>query len=276
MVRRPTGNREGGCETFMIVILIPVPTVEIDHRGRTAVVTGAARGIGNAIASELAANGADVALFDISERTEEAAAAIRTEYDCEARGLQVDVSDRDAVDAGVEAVAEEMGPPEILVNNAAVTSNFATVVKMDPADWQRELDVNLTGAFNCSRACLDHMDGFGRIVNISSPAGKTGGHGQCAYAASKAGLLGLTKTIAIEHARYGVTSNAILPGLIESEAYENLDDEMIERILDTIPSGESGDPEDIAYMANFLASDLASYVNGAEFEVNAGQHLFTA
>lgn len=250
--------------------------MEIDHNGRTAIVTGGARGIGNAIATELAANGARVAVFDVRDRTEAAADAIGSEHETETRGLQVDVSDREAVDAGVEAVAEELGAPDILVNNAAVTSNFSTLVKMAPEDWQRELDVNLTGAFNCSRACLPHMDGFGRVVNISSPAGKTGGHGQCAYAASKAGLLGLTKTIALEHARSGVTSNAVLPGLIETEAYENLDDEMIERILDTIPSGESGDPEDIAYTVNFLATDLASYINGAELKVNAGQDLFTA
>jgi len=250
--------------------------VEIDHSGRTAVVTGGARGIGNAIASELAADGADVAIFDVRERTEEAAAVIAAEHGRETRGLRVDVSDLDAVAAGVEAVADELGPPRILVNNAAVTSNFGTLLKMDPADWQRELDVNLTGAFNCARACLPHMEGFGRLVTISSPAGQTGGHGQCAYAASKAGLLGLAKTIALEHATHGVTSNVILPGLIETEAYENLRDDMIERILDTIPSGVSGDPEDIAYMATFLASEQASYVNGAEFTVNAGQDLFTA
>jgi NAD(P)-dependent dehydrogenase (short-subunit alcohol dehydrogenase family) len=249
--------------------------MEIDHGNRTAVVTGAARGIGERIAIRLAESSADLLLIDVNENVENVAESISSGFGVSTKASVTDVSDYEAVQSAVSSAATNLGPPDILVNNAAITTNVATVESIDPSEWKREIEVNLTGPFNCAKTCLEYMDGFGRIVNISSNAGDLGGYGQCAYASSKSGLLGLTKTIALERAKDGVTCNAILPGRIKSPAAATVKDEIRDRILHTIPTNESGEPVDIANAVNFLSSEQARYINGAELHVDAGQRLFT-
>lgn len=249
----------------------------INHAGSTALVTGAARGIGREIAATLAASGADVALLDVLDDVDEAAQAVAERHDVRTRPLQVDVTDHEAVEAAVEQTAEDLDMPDILVNNAAITTNVAELREMDVEAYRRDLAVNLTGAFNCTRACIDGMveAGLGRVVNVSSLAGELGGFGQAGYVSSKAGLIGLTKTTALEYAHAGVTANVVIPGIIESPASEAIREDMLDRMVDTIPTGERGDPGDIAAAIDFLASEQASYINGAELNVDAGQRLFT-
>lgn len=249
--------------------------MEVDHGGRTAVVTGGAGGIGTAIANRLADSGAEVVLLDVAEDVERVAEAVADEHGVRTGGYRTDVADYPAVEAAIEAAAAEFGGPEILVNNAAITDNVATVREMSPESFRRELAVNLAGAYHCTRACLGYMDGFGRIVNVSSGTGHLGGYGQAAYASSKAGLLGLTKTVALEGAREGITCNAVLPGLVETAASDAIREDMLERMVRTIPTRRRADPEEVANAIDFLAAEQASYVNGAELNVDAGQRLFT-
>jgi NAD(P)-dependent dehydrogenase (short-subunit alcohol dehydrogenase family) len=197
------------------------------------------------------------------------------EHGVRARPYRVDVSDYAAVHNAVAATATELDPPAILVNNAAITDNFATVESMGPSDFQREVAINLMGAFHCTKECLVHRAGFGRIVNISSGTGRLGGFGQASYAASKAGLLGLTKTIALETARDGVTCNAVLPGLVDTATADRFREDLRERIIETIPVRRMAKPEEVANVVDFLIAEQASYVNGAELAVEAGQRLFT-
>lgn len=238
--------------------------------------TGAARGIGAEIARVLAESGADPLLLDVDDDVADTAASIAESYDVDVHHCTADVSDYDALESAIGSGAEALGPPTILVNNAAITTNVGRVVDMAPEQWRREIDVNLTGAFYCAKLCLEHMReaGYGRIVNMSSGAGEMGGFGQASYASSKAGLLGLTKTLALEHATDGVTANAVLPGLIRSPASEAIRDDMLDRIKGTIPTGKRGEPVDVATAVNFLASEQAGYVNGSELNVDAGQRLF--
>lgn len=238
------------------------------HADAVAVITGAARGIGRAIAARLVRAGHPVAGLDADAAVTDTMAALggRT------LGCVVDITDDRAVEDAFARVAKELGAPLILVNNAGVTANISSVVKMDPERWRRELEVNLTGAFLCTRAALPAMAeaGWGRIVNISSQAGSGGLDRQSAYAASKAGMLGLTKTVTIEQAGRGVTCNAVLPGMILTEKAAAMPAELIDHVRGQIPARRFGDPEEIAALVDFLASDQAGYVNGAEIPVDGG------
>lgn len=252
-------------------------SMEINHTGKTAVVTGSARGIGKEIAATMAGSGANVILLDVLETVHETADELARDNGVDVIGMEADVSDFDQVKRAIEAASEEVGPPVILTNNAAITTNIAPIQQMAPDEYLNELSINLAGVFHCTKACLDYMVNaeFGRIVNISSGAGKLGGFGQAGYSSSKSGIFGLTKTAALEHAQDGITANTIIPGLIESPASEAIREDMLERIVDRIPTKERGKPEDIATAANFLASDQAKYINGAELDIDAGQRLFT-
>ncbi|MBI4595621.1 MAG: SDR family oxidoreductase [Candidatus Tectomicrobia bacterium] len=244
--------------------------------GKIALVTGAARGIGRATALALAEEGARVGLSDILEEVRNVSQEINKKggRSCYAN---FDVSDEAAVGEGVDRIKKELGPINILVNNAGIYTNVKEVRKMPKENWEREIAINLTGAFLCIKAVLEDMieQKWGRIINISSVAGKMGWYGVCSYAASKAGLLGLTKTVALEHGRDGITCNAVLPGLIKTKAYDLFREEVRKRILNRIPSREAGNPEDIANVVAFLASEKARYINGAELDVSAGAGLFT-
>jgi len=274
-------------------------SIEIDLSGRVALVTGGSRGLGRADALVLAQAGADVAVADLlvesqlSEETDRYGALatvarqqglVHTEEtvrDIEAMGrralaVRCDVTNREEVDAAVARTVEELGSVDILVNNAGTLDHAAQFHHQSPELWERDLRVNLTGAFNCAQAVWPHMRkrGWGRIVNMASVAGTLGGFGQASYSTTKAGLLGLTRTLAMEGARHGITCNAIVPGVIGTEAFNMANAEMNERIVNRTALKRPGKPEEIANAIAFLCSDLASYITGIELNVSGGVELF--
>ncbi len=273
--------------------------LEIDLSGRVALVTGGSRGLGRADALTLARAGADVVIADLlveselSEETDSYGALatvarmqglVHTEQTAEEiRGLgrrafavRCDVTDRAQVDAAVERTVSELGSVDILVNNAGTLDHAAQFHNQSPELWERDLRVNLTGAFNCAQAVWPHMRerGWGRIVNMASVAGTLGGFGQASYSTTKAGLLGLTKTLALEGGRYGITCNAIVPGVIGTEAFNMANPEMNRRILERTVFKRPGEPQDVANAIAFLCSDLAAYVTGVGLNVSGGVELF--
>lgn len=245
------------------------------HAGKVALVTGAARGIGQATARILAEDGADVVVTDQHEGVFETVQAIEA-LGRRSLGLVFDVADHAATRREIGRAIEALGRVDMLVNNAGITTNYGTARSMPREKWDWEIGVNLGGAFNCLQAVLPGMieRRWGRIISISSIVGLMGLHGAPAYAASKAGLLGLTKTVALENARYGITCNAVCPGLIKVDKPTVRTPELTERMSNTIPSREWGRPEDIAYAVSFLASDRARYINGIELPVDAGVRLW--
>ena len=273
--------------------------LEIDLSGRVALVTGGSRGLGRADALTLARAGADVVVADILVESDDSAAAdygplaqaaaagglVHTEgtaREIEALGrrslaLKCDVTDAEQVGGAVERAVEELGSVDILVNNAGMLDHLGQVENQVPELWERDLRVNLTGAFNCSRAVWPHMRerGWGRIVNMASVAGTLGGFGQASYSTTKAGLIGLTKTLALEGARHGITANAIVPGIIGTEAFHFGNPEMNERMVKRTALRRAGEPDDIANAIAFLCSDLAGYITGVELNVSGGIELFT-
>jgi 3-oxoacyl-[acyl-carrier protein] reductase len=190
--------------------------------------------------------------------------------------LRCDVTDREQVDATVSRVVEELGSVDILVNNAATLDHVGQFHDQRPDLWERDLRVNLTGAFNCAQAVWPHMKerGWGRIVNMASVAGTLGGFGQASYSTTKSGILGLTRTLAMEGGRHGITCNAIVPGVIGTEAFHMANAAMNERIVNRTVLKRPGDPQDIANAIAFLCSDLAAYVTGIELNVSGGVELF--
>jgi 3-oxoacyl-[acyl-carrier protein] reductase len=273
-------------------------TLEIDLTGRVALVTGGSRGLGRADALTLARAGADVVVADIlvesdtsaaesygvlaqaavaqgMVHTESTVAEIR-EFGRRALALRCDVTDRDQVEAAVTRAVAELGSVDILVNNAGTLDHVGQFHDQRPDLWERDLRVNLTGAFNCAQAVWPHMKerGWGRIVNMASVAGTLGGFGQASYSTTKAGLLGLTKTLAMEGARHGITCNAIVPGIIGSEAFHMANPVMNERIAARTAFKRPGEPQDVANAIAFLCSDLAAYVTGIELNVSGGVELF--
>lgn len=275
-------------------------SVEIDLSGRVALVTGGSRGLGRADALTLARAGADVVIADIlvesdagSDETDSfgvLATVARTQglvyseataQEIQAMGrrsaaIKCDVTDREQVRATVERVVAELGSVDILINNAATLDHVGRVADQQPELWERDLRVNLTGAFNCAQAVFPHMKerGWGRIVNMGSVAGTLGGFGQASYSTTKAGVLGLTKTLAMEGGRHGITANAIVPGIIGTEAFHMANAEMNERIASRTVFKRPGEPQDIANAIAFLCSDLAAYVTGIELNVSGGIELF--
>ncbi len=194
-----------------------------------------------------------------------------------ALALKCDVTDTGQVEAAVARTVDELGSVDILVNNAGTLDHLGQLENQSPELWERDLRVNLTGAFNCSRAVWPHMKerGWGRIVNMASVAGTLGGFGQASYSTTKAGLIGLTKTLALEGARHGITANAIVPGIIGTEAFHFGNPDMNERMVKRTALRRTGDPQDIANAIAFLCSDLAGYVTGIELNVSGGIELFT-
>ena len=246
--------------------------------GKVAVVTGGASGIGLAIATRLAADGAAVAVLDLNGDAADAAATSIKEDGGEAIGVAVDVTDRPGVEAAVAAVVDQLGAPTILVNNAGLPQ-FGSFLKLDLDTWQRVIDVNLTGTFHCCQVVLPHMVAaeWGRIVNISSSSAQGGQQLMAAYVSSKAGMIGLTKSLALEFGRKGITVNTIPPGFIdtpmlrESEAQGQLGPGVDAAIAGT-PVRRIGLPEDIAAATAFLVRDDASYVTGQIIGVNGGRN----
>ena len=244
--------------------------------GQTALVSGAARGIGRAIALRLARDGADVGIVDLNPAAEETADLVRA-LGRKACAVQADISDPAQTRAAVAGIAQELGAVSLLVNNAGIVNNIATVEKMTDDAWEKEIGVNLTGAFNLVRAVVGGMAerGYGRIVNISSVAARGGLARQVGYSATKAGLLGLTHTVALEYARRGVTCNAVLPGMVETENVKAMPQEIRDAAMAATPVRRFGEPDEIAALVAFLCGPEAGYITGAEIDISGGGHLNT-
>ena len=243
-------------------------------QGRIALVTGASQGIGRACALELARAGATVAL---AARSADKLAALAEEITAsggQAAAFTLDVASEESLKSGAKAVLERYGKVEILVNNAGITRD-GLMMRMKRADWDDVLSTNLTGAFLLTQALLPAMlkNRWGRIINITSVVGRTGQAGQVNYASSKAGLIGLTRSLAREVASRGITANAVAPGYIETPMTAVLDDKQRQAMMATIPLGRSGTAEDIAQSVAFLASDAAAYITGHVLDVNGGMFM---
>jgi NAD(P)-dependent dehydrogenase (short-subunit alcohol dehydrogenase family) len=217
-----------------------------------AAVTGAARGIGAAIAQALRADGMEVLTIDLAEGCD----------------FRLDVA-RDAF--------PELGDVDVCVPNAAITTTIAPAHRMTPEQWQRDIDVNLTGAFRTVQACLGGMRerGYGRIVAISSGAAESGLPGQVAYSASKAGLIGMVRTIAAENVAHGITANAVLPGIVETEQVRAMPSDVLQRVTQSLPAGRMGNPTEVAALVAYLASENAGYVTGQAIGIDGGLRLNT-
>jgi 3-oxoacyl-[acyl-carrier protein] reductase len=244
----------------------------VSSEAEVAIVTGGTRGIGRAIALELARAGCDLV---ITYRSDEAAAAA-ARREIEGVGRRVEALRSDVAVAGeaarvVGAARERLGAPRILVNNAGILRDRA-LYAMSEEEWDAVLDTNLKGAFNLCRAAVGPMmkQGYGRIVNISSVSGLHGLPGQANYAASKAGLIGLTRVLAREAGRFGVTVNAVAPGFIEGEMLETVPQKQRQAALDRIPCRRFGTPEEVALLVRYLASEQAGYITGQVFVIDGG------
>jgi 3-oxoacyl-[acyl-carrier protein] reductase len=242
--------------------------------GKTAIVTGAAQGIGRAIAETLAHAGADVAVADLDPgRSQETVTAI-TKMGRRALNIKVNVAEWNDAKAMVDQVVKEWGRVDILVNNAGITRD-GLLLRMKEEDWNLVLQVNLNGTFNCTKAALQPMSKqrSGRIVNIASIVGAIGNAGQANYAASKAAVIGFTKSVAREYASRAVTVNAVAPGFIDTAMTQQLSADVKETLAKQIPLGRLGQPSDVAEAVKFLASDEAGYITGHVLHVNGGMHM---
>jgi len=246
--------------------------------GRVAVVTGGASGIGLAVSERLAADGMAVAVFDRDGEAAQDAAGKIAAGGGRALGLAVDVTDREQIEAGVAHVRQQFGPATVLVNNAGVHA-VDPFLKITPEKWQRLLDVNLTGTFNCCQAVVRDMveEGWGRIVNISSSSAHGGQQYMTHYVAAKAGVIGFTKSLALELGPKGITVNTIPPGFIDTpmlrrQESKGLLGEGVEHHEALTPVRRIGRPEDVAAMCSFLVRDEASYITGQVLGVNGGRN----
>lgn len=242
---------------------------------RLALVSGGGRGIGRAIVLELARAGFDVAVnYSRSADAAEEAAAEAAALGVRARAFGADVSDREQVEALFKAVREAMGPVEVLVNNAGITRD-GLLMRMKPEDWDAVIAANLNSAFYCTKEAIRDMAKarWGRVVNIASVVGLIGNVGQANYCASKAGIIGFTKSVAREYAARGVTVNAVAPGFIATSMTEALKDEVKESIKAQIPAGRMGTSEDVARAVVFFASDESSYITGQVLAVDGGMTM---
>ena len=242
--------------------------------GRVAIVTGGGQGIGRAIAEKLASYGADIAVVDVNlEKATEVSEGIKR-MGRRSMALKVDVVSAEGTEAMAEKVFKEMEAIHILVNNAGITRD-GLILRMKEEDWDAVIDVNLKGAFNCTKAALKYMtkSRWGRIVNIASVVGVMGNAGQANYAASKAGLIGLTKSVAREFATRNITCNAVAPGFIETAMTDALSEQVKAELLTKIPLGRLGGAGDVATGVLFLASNASNYITGQVLNINGGMAM---
>lgn len=243
--------------------------------GKTALVTGGTRGIGKAIALSLASDGADIAVFATKEN--DASAAVIKEIEAMGRKaafFACNVADAEAVDAAVAQAIDTFGRIDILVNNAGITKDML-LLQMKEDDFDQVVDVNLKGCFHMIKACIRPFvkQRSGRIINISSVVGMMGNAGQANYAASKAGIIGFTKSIAKEYAAKGITCNAVAPGYIQTEMTGALSEQAAQTIMNQIPAKRYGTPEDVANVVTFLTQDTTSYITGEVIKVDGGMYI---
>ena len=238
---------------------------------RVAIVTGGTRGIGRGIAERLKLQGYEVA----STYAGNDAAAAQFSDDTGIRAFKWDVADYDACQSGVAQIAAGLGDVDVLVNNAGITRD-GTLMKMSKEDWQAVIDTNLGSCFNMCKAVFPAMreNRFGRIVNIGSINGQAGQYGQVNYAAAKSGIHGFTKALAQEGARYNITVNAVAPGYVDTDMVASVPDNVLEKIVATIPVGRLGNATEIARAVLFLIADDATFVTGSTVSVNGGQHMY--
>jgi len=242
--------------------------------GKVALVTGGAQGIGKAVALLLARKGADIVVSDINlEKAEETAREVQ-DLGRKALATKVDVATFGDVEKMVDTVLTQFGKVDILVNNAGIARD-KLILRMTEEDWDAVLNINLKGTFNCTKAVVRHMSKqkYGKIVNIASVVGEMGNAGQGNYAASKAGVIGFTKTIAREFAQRGINVNAIAPGYIETPMTDALPDKVKEELKRLIPLDRLGKPEDVAEAVLFLVSESANYITGQVLNVNGGIYM---
>lgn len=243
--------------------------------GRRAVVTGASRGIGREIALALARDGADVVInYRSSDEDADELARIVDDLGEQAWVYSADVSEMEQVKEMKRSVEKHVGNVDILVNNAGINRD-TLFSKMEESAWKEVFSVNMNGVFNCTRVFLEHLEqsSYPRIINITSIVGQMGNVGQANYAASKAGIIGFTKSLAKELARKGINVNAIAPGFIETDMLSGVPDKIRERIISQIPMRRFGKPEEVARAVGFLASDDADYITGHVLNVNGGMYL---
>jgi len=240
--------------------------------GKIALVTGASRGIGKAIATQLAQQGATVIGTATSENGAQAISDYLSEFG--GQGFALNVTDKDSVDATLKAINEAHGGIDILVNNAGITRDNL-LMRMKDDEWQDIIDTNLTSIFTLSKAVLRGMmkKRFGRIVNIGSVVGSAGNAGQANYAAAKAGVIGFSKSMAREVASHGITINVVAPGFIDTDMTKALSDDQKEAIFKDIPANRLGEPDEIAATVAFLVSDGAAYITGETIHVNGGMYM---
>jgi 3-oxoacyl-[acyl-carrier protein] reductase len=271
-------------------------------KGKTAIITGASRGIGRATALALAEAGADIVITDILLESDDSNEQVAEKYGPiaqimqstnviysektameiremgrKAMAIKMDVTDREQIKNVFANVKEEFGKIDILVNNAGTLDHVSQITDQNDDFWQRDLNVNLTGTYNCTKAVWPYMkeQQYGKIINLSSVAGTLGGFGQASYSATKGGILSFTKSMALEGARHGINVNAIVPGVIESEAFRMGNPNMNERMIKRTAFRRPGQPEDIANAITFLVSDKAKYITGIGLNVSGGIELFT-
>ena len=246
----------------------------MELKGKVALVTGAAQGIGKAITLLLARHGADVIVGDVNvEKAEETAGEVLA-LGRQAMAVKVDVTHLQEVEAVVEGALQKFSRIDILINNAGIARD-KLILRMSEEDWDAVVGVNLKGTFNCTKAVIKHMSKqrSGKIVNIASVVGEMGNPGQANYAASKAGVIGLTKTIAREFAQRGINVNAIAPGYIQTPMTDALPEKAKEELRRMIPMERLGQPEDVAQAVLFLVSEASSYITGHILKVNGGIYM---
>ncbi|WP_420265728.1 3-oxoacyl-[acyl-carrier-protein] reductase [Candidatus Magnetominusculus dajiuhuensis] len=248
--------------------------MDVPMKGQTALVTGSARGIGKGIALALAKKGVNVVISDINFEEAKAAAAEIEAVGVKALPLKFDVSNSAEVTSAFAQISEAMGRLDILVNNAGITRD-ALIMRMKDEDWDAVININLKSVFLCTKEAVKLMSKqrYGRIANIASVVAFMGNAGQCNYSASKAGIIGLTKTTAKEYAKRGITANAVAPGFIKTAMTDSLPEKVKEDMLAAIPIGQFGEIEDVANAVAFLVSPEARYITGNVIHVNGGMYM---
>ncbi len=246
--------------------------MKIDLKDKVALVTGSRRGIGKKIAEALASCGATVIVTATSqEGCEEVAKELKEKFGVETFALKADIKNKDEINELINKSLEKFGKIDILVNNAGITKDNL-LMRMSDDEWQTVIDTNLNSVFHFIKGVVRPMmkNKFGRIINISSVVGLMGNPGQVNYAATKAGVLGITKSVAKEFGKKGITCNAIAPGFIKTDMTESLPQEMLDNLINMLPLQRMGEPEEIASMVAFLASDYANYITGQVIKIDGG------